>query len=370
MNIHINKKGEVPLHRQLREQIVFNISTGELPIGAEMPSMRECARVTSIHKNTVARVYNQLVQEGWLVGSPGRPFLVVARPQMKSSGPESDQFDDLIDRIIQIAQKKGYSLQDLTSRLRERLLVEAPDHLLIVEPEPGMGELMKEEIRESIGHAPETCQISALRRNPALAIGAVLLTPTYLLDGLSCIPTGHRNVVPISYSPMQRIIEAVNDLSQPSVLGVLSVSPAGLMLTDGLLGGLVGDLHSFQLFLMERPNSDGARRQFVQIRRFTPEGYRRTFVRRQALEAFESGPGRFAKVKRAVQKDLPEEDLLVSERDLRGVDLLFCDSITYNAVRHPRRIKYQLLSDKSLGEIASAYKALPGQKAKRNACSA
>jgi hypothetical protein len=49
---------------------------------------------------------------------------------------------------------------------------------------------------------------------------------------------------------------------------------------------------------------------------------------------------------------------LVSEADLRTIDVLFCDSVTYHAVKHPRRIRYQLLADESLERIASAAKAL------------
>jgi hypothetical protein len=39
--------------------------------------------------------------------------------------------------------------------------------------------------------------------------------------------------------------------------------------------------------------------------------------------------------------------------DLRAVDVLFCDSIAYDAVQHPKRFKYQLLSPESLREVAA-----------------
>jgi hypothetical protein len=47
--------------------------------------------------------------------------------------------------------------------------------------------------------------------------------------------------------------------------------------------------------------------------------------------------------------DLP----LGSMEDLQSVGLLFCDSIAYDAVRHPQRIKYQLISPESLRAIAA-----------------
>ena len=48
-------------------------------------------------------------------------------------------------------------------------------------------------------------------------------------------------------------------------------------------------------------------------------------------------------------RDLP----VATMADLRAVDLPFCDSIAYDAVEHPNRIKHQLLSQESMREIAA-----------------
>jgi hypothetical protein len=44
---------------------------------------------------------------------------------------------------------------------------------------------------------------------------------------------------------------------------------------------------------------------------------------------------------------------LGSMEDLQAVGILFCDSIAYDAVRHPHRIKYELLSPESMRQIAA-----------------
>ena len=61
MKFAINPHNEEPIHLQLREQIIFHISTGELPIGHIMPSVNELARQLKIHRNTVSHVYAELV---------------------------------------------------------------------------------------------------------------------------------------------------------------------------------------------------------------------------------------------------------------------------------------------------------------------
>jgi len=198
--IHIDKQSEAPVHHQLREQIIFLMGTGKLSIGDTLPSVRELARQLGVHHNTVSRVYADLVRGGWLVNRRGSRLAVVRRAQAKAGDTgKSESLDDLINRTIRLARERGYSLQQLGARLRDRLLEEPPDHFLIVEPEKELGELMKEEVRQAIGCFPATCSITRLQENPNVAIGAVLLAPSYLLDGLDCIPSKDRTVLPITY---------------------------------------------------------------------------------------------------------------------------------------------------------------------------
>src|SRR5271157_2568080 len=179
--IEINKESDEPVHAQLREQIIFRISTREIRTGYLMPSVRTLARQLLISPNTVSRAYAELVERKWLIKRPGSRHMVLERTKEK---PEPEDLEVLINRTIHVAQESGYSLQQLAARLRERLLEQPPDHLLIVEPETEMGELMREEIRQEVGTAPAGCFVHTIPANPAKAIGAVLLTPWYLEGGL------------------------------------------------------------------------------------------------------------------------------------------------------------------------------------------
>jgi DNA-binding transcriptional regulator YhcF (GntR family) len=69
MRIHINKQSEVPVREQLREQIIYLLGTGKLPVGSTLPSVRELGRQLKVHYNTVSHVYADLVREG-VVGEP------------------------------------------------------------------------------------------------------------------------------------------------------------------------------------------------------------------------------------------------------------------------------------------------------------
>lgn len=352
MKFRMDKKSEVRPHEQLREQIIFLISTGELAIGEEMPSVRGLARQLGISLNTVSKVYSELVRGRWLIERPGAHHLIVERKDAtRASQPVAD-LDDLIDRTISHAQAHGYSLQQLAARIRGRLLDQPPDHFLVVAPDPGIGELMREEIRERIGYAPPACSIHLLQPNPALGIGAILIAPSYLVETLGFVPPHRRRVLPITYSPLHENIATISQLSQPSMIGLLSVSGAGLKTISGMIAPAVGTRHSIHLFLMERldPKDDCQYR----FRRYKPEEYHPEDILKPAAI------NRTAASRSPEQKpEEPRGDNAISEADLRCMDILFCDSITSSRVHHPRLIKYQLLSEQSLNKIEAEAANLP-----------
>jgi hypothetical protein len=80
------------------------------------------------------------------------------------------------------------------------LLDQPPDHLLIVEPELGLGELMREEIRQNLGFSLPGCTVAALKQYPSKSIGAVLLTPIHVQDLLKFIPPAKRHIVTLFFS--------------------------------------------------------------------------------------------------------------------------------------------------------------------------
>jgi len=368
MKLQVNRQSEQPVHLQLREQIIFRISTGELPIGHIMPSVRELARQLKIHHNSVNLVYTELANERWLVKRPGSRYVVVQRGVEKIDPEDIQDLDDLIGRMVRLADQRGYSLQQLAGRIRERLLEQPPDHLLIVEPEQGMGELIKQEIRQATGQAPAAYSVSMLRQNPSLAIGAVLLTPTYLEDGLECIPSKDRRIVSLTYAPADPHLARVRDLAEPSAVGMVSVSAAALKTVCGLLAPVVGERHTLHEFLMEWPVAKGGPRfKHYVVKEHVPGPGVRTWA------ATEQNSGQETSVAAGdgTQSKGSGEVRLMSSADLGFIDLLLCDSIAHGAVRHPRSIKCQLLSDESLQEIASVAESLiPKSAAKTKTASA
>jgi DNA-binding transcriptional regulator YhcF (GntR family) len=297
MQIALSKKSDVPLRQQLAEQVVFLITTGQLHAGEELPSVRALARQSKVHHNTVSEAYQDLVRRGWLRRRPGSRLVVGAR----SGAPlvEPHDLDELINESIQRARNLGYTLQALRQRVRERLMAQAPDHLLVVEQEPGLREIIQAEVRERFGWSAEGCSCEELTKEPGLAIGAQVLVPNHLLDDMKPLVPRNRPAIGIVHSRADEHVVLIRKLQNPSIVAVVSVSESVLKTARSFLAPELGNRHTLKELLVAQETS----------------------------------------IK------------------LDAADLVFCDSITRSIVRSRRKVHYRLIAADCLEHIAASLSA-------------
>jgi GntR family transcriptional regulator len=293
MNISLRQDNDVPLRHQLSEQIVFLITTGELRAGEEMPSVRALARRANVHHNTVSKAYQELVRREWLTRKPGSRLVV--RSPTSQAEPLDSGIDELINETIQRARRLGYSLQALRSRVRERLLAEPADHLLVVEREAGLREIIQREMEAMFAWRVECCSPSDLVRESGLAIGAQVLAPSHVAGDIAWLIPVKRPCFALQYSNAVDQVSMIRGLDLPSNIAVVSVSASLLKTARSLLAASIGREHTYQELL------------------------------------------------------LSEED----EVDLLGADLVFCDSVAMPRVVSKRKVQYQLVSGECMIELGT-----------------
>ncbi len=81
--IVLDRAMSVPLHRQLRGQLVSAIRASAT--GTRLPSTRLLARLLGISRNTVLAVYDDLVAEGLIEGRRGAAMVISAGPRLPPS---------------------------------------------------------------------------------------------------------------------------------------------------------------------------------------------------------------------------------------------------------------------------------------------
>src|SRR5215475_3774566 len=292
MDIRIDSSSEVPIRRQLTEQVIFLIATERLQHGDLLPSVRELARRLKVHHNTVSEAYQDLVRRKWLERRRGSRLVVIARERASDSAT----LDDLINRTIAMARENGYSLQELRERVRERLLAQAPDHILVGEQDDGLRELMREELRSAVKWVVDGCTREDIAATPGLAIGAMAVTAQHALRLVSPLFPKERPVMPISYSPADEHLKVIQGLRNPSVIAVVSSSRLFLEVARSILAPAIGSHHALR------------------------------------------------------EVCLQDED----PNTVRGADLIFCDSIARTRIRFPKVLHYPLLSAESIAYVKTA----------------
>jgi DNA-binding transcriptional regulator YhcF (GntR family) len=293
MLISLTKDSDVPLRQQLAEQILFLITTGQMRTGEEMPSVRALARRLHVHHNTVSAAYQDLVRRDWLTRRPGSRLIVGARANGRA---EPSTLDELINESIRRAKELGFPLQALQRRVRERLLAEPADHVLVVEDEEGLRAILRKEVIDKLGWTVEGCSWQELRSEPALAIGAQVLAPNHIAEDLKQLVPAHRPAIPVAYSRADEHLETIRNLKQPSIVAVASISESLLKTARSLFAPAIGRKHVFR----EIPTS-GDKRMKVD-----------------------------------------------------GVDLVFCDSAVISLVTCRRKVHYQLIPSRCLDDLAAA----------------
>jgi GntR family transcriptional regulator len=293
MQIMLSKDSDVPLRQQLADQIVALITTGQLRSGERLPSVRSLARRIKIHHNTVSEAYQDLVQRKWLTRLRGSR-LVVGAFVARAKTPVG--LNTLVNETIQRARNMGFSLQELTAHVRERLLAQPPDHILVVEDEDGMRELICREVQNQIAFPVRSCALAEFVADPSLAVGAQIFAPSHVVDKMTREERLRLPAVAITYSGVAAYVELVRKLREPSVVAAVSISESVLKTARGVFAPAIGRRHTFRECLM------------------------RTGERAEPI----------------------------------GVDLAFCDSATIATAGKVRKVHYRLVADDCLEDLAKS----------------
>ena len=98
--IHIATGDPRPINRQIVDAVRRLIASGELPVGAALPSVRGLAQQLTINLNTVAKAYSELSAEGWLDARAGLGLFVATPRQRLSSDERARRLDDAVQRFV------------------------------------------------------------------------------------------------------------------------------------------------------------------------------------------------------------------------------------------------------------------------------
>ena len=102
--------GKASIYDEIVESIKKYIAIGALKEGEKLPSVRELALSLSVNPNTVARAYDVLTQEGYLLSIPKKGCFVAAQKADKNAG---------LRAVLQEAIKNGTTPDEIRAIIDE-----------------------------------------------------------------------------------------------------------------------------------------------------------------------------------------------------------------------------------------------------------
>ena len=143
MRFHIQQESDIPASTQLYNQICFAIAARHYPPGHRLPSTRQLAMQTGLHRNTISKVYRQLETDGVVEAMAGsgiyvrdqqKPREIKTPPHIRNRGvTDLDRevrkcVDGLLNAGCTLQQTRELLTREIDWRLRcgARVLVSTP----------------------------------------------------------------------------------------------------------------------------------------------------------------------------------------------------------------------------------------------------
>ncbi|NEQ32855.1 MAG: GntR family transcriptional regulator, partial [Leptolyngbya sp. SIO4C5] len=252
VQFHIQPESDIPASTQLYDQIWFAIASRQFPPGHRLPSTRQLAMQTGLHRNTISKVYRQLEEAGIVEAQPGSGIYVRAQGGVDGAKPQSplwDQFpkarevvehslDELLRQGSSLHQARELFLAEIDWRLRcsARVLVTTPRQDI------GAGEMMVRELEQALQIPVQLVPLEELDDVLAQARSGTVVTSNYFLNEAEAIagPKSVR-VIPIDIYDYAAELNRLKQLPKDTSLGMVSISSGILRAAEVIAYSLRGD---------------------------------------------------------------------------------------------------------------------------------
>jgi GntR family transcriptional regulator len=252
IQFHIHLDSAIPASTQLYNQILFAIASRQFPPGHRLPSTRQLAMQTGLHRNTVSKVYRQLEEAG-LVEAQAGSGIYVRSPHLEETSPIQSailvQFpqahktiqrslEELIAQGCSLSQIRELFLAEIDWRLRcsAQVLVTAPLHDIQA------GEVILRELERALNLPVQLVPLEELSQVLDEAQSGTVVTSRYFLAQAEEIATPRSvRVIPVDLYDFSKEIQLIQRLPKNSCLGIISLSAGTLGVAEVIVHSLQGD---------------------------------------------------------------------------------------------------------------------------------
>jgi GntR family transcriptional regulator len=116
----ISPGSDVPIYRQIAQQIRAAIARRQLRTGEQLPAMRPLAEELVVNPNTVARAYQELVRDGLVESRSGVGLFVLERRQIFSAEERARRLGEAVEQLFHEALILDFPLAEVQALLEKK----------------------------------------------------------------------------------------------------------------------------------------------------------------------------------------------------------------------------------------------------------
>jgi len=267
VRFHIQQESDISASTQLYNQICFAIAARHYPPGHRLPSTRQLAMQTGLHRNTISKVYRQLEIDGVVEAIAGsgiyvrdnltkRDFKKSFFSKEKSSKPPDQEAKKAIDNFINIGCTLQETREILTNEIDWRIKCGA--RIIVSTPREDIGAsmLIAEDLSPKVNVPVEVVPMEELEKVLSNSNNGTIVTSRYFLQPLEKVANQHGiRAIAVDLSDFQKELKILKELKAGSCVGIVSVSPGLLRAAEVIIHSMRGN----ELMLMTTISDNNSR---------------------------------------------------------------------------------------------------------------
>ena len=225
MKFHIQQESDIPSSTQLYNQICFAIAARQYPPGHRLPSTRQLAMQTGLHRNTISKVYRQLEMDGVVEAIAGSGIYVrdnINKKDFKKSfysknnylnNPPEEEAKKAIDNLINIGCTLQETRKIFTNEIDWRIKCGA--RILVSTPREDIGAsmLIAEDLSPKINVPVEVIPMEELEKVLCTSNHGTIVTSRYFLQPLEKVAKKFSvRAIAVDLSDFQKELKILKEL--------------------------------------------------------------------------------------------------------------------------------------------------------------
>ena len=252
MRFHIQQESDISASTQLYNQICFAIASRHYQPGHRLPSTRQLAMQTGLHRNTISKVYRQLETDGVVEAIAGSGIYV--RDQQKKKDIKEDSQNKKIyiepkqeaKKAVDQLVKLGCDLKEARDLLTNEIdwRIQCGSRVLVSTPREDIGAsmLIAEDLSPRIDVPVEVIPMEELEKVLCNSNNGTLVTSRYFLQPLEKIAKKYGvRAIAVDLSDFQKELKMLKELKLGSCVGIVSISPGLLRAAEIILHSIRGN---------------------------------------------------------------------------------------------------------------------------------